>query len=264
MKDEDYKPFYLNDIVEINEGYYILNGFPQYDFNEDLHYELHIQSNNPLKIIEYYIDDWIYVDLISSSELEIWTGEFESERCSDGSITYTNYSYKMIEKTSKDEWKPKVKDLEVKFNSLLHERLPAYTLTRNKVADNFKRIYKEVFPDDNNTENAHNFLFRSLYGFPQHNLVHEAYLHSLVNPNKKLILFKDWKLDYQLLEIKYNNLLDIDLEDYDIIKKHVIDIYQNMFSHMLPNLKYQFKDVDEKKHTVLFDSIIKVLDKTEF
>ncbi len=263
MKDEDYKPFYLNDIVQVNDNYYVLNGWPHYYPNEDLYYEIHIESNGSLEIIKYYVDSWIYVDLISPRKLEIWTGEFESERCSDGTMSYTYYSYNEIEKTSKAEWKPKVKDLEVKFNNLLNQRLPAYILTRNKVADNFKRIFKEVFPDGSNTDKAHNFLFRSLNGFPGHGLFHEAYLISLVNPNKELILFKDWKFDYQLLEEKYNNLLNVDLEDYDIIKKHVIDIYKNMFSHMLPNLKYNFKDVDEQKYTALFDSIIKMFDKTE-
>jgi hypothetical protein len=89
MKDEDYKPFYLNHIVQVNNNYYVLNGWPHYYPNEELYYEIHIESNGSLEIIKYYVDSWIYVDLISPRELEIWTGEFESERCSDGTMSYT-------------------------------------------------------------------------------------------------------------------------------------------------------------------------------
>jgi len=267
MRAEDYKPFYLSDIVEVNDCYYILNGGPQ-NYNEDLYYEIHIESDSTLRIIKDYIDSWIYVDLISSSKLEIYTGEYESERCSDGPMTYTNYSYKEIEKTSKAEWEPKVKDLKDKFYTLLNDRLPLYVLTRDKVVHNYQRLYKEMLADiSNGIDKACLSLFGSLYGIFGPNLVSDYYLHTLVNKDKEFIkeltFFKDWELEYLHWETKYNNLLKIDLEDYPTIKNHVIDIYKKTFNHMLPNVKYQFKDVDEQKYTALFDSIINRLYETE-
>ncbi|WP_121809495.1 hypothetical protein [Mucilaginibacter kameinonensis] len=263
MKDEDYKPFYLNNILVIDEGYYVLNGFPLYFPNEDLYYEIHIKSNDSLKIIKSYVEDWIYIDLISTVELEIYTGEHIQECFSDGPSSYTYYSYREIEKTFKNEWKPKVKNLEVKFHKLLNQRLPAYITARSNVVQNFKCLYKEISPNNNNTDKAHTFLFASLYSFPGSDLASEAYLHSLINPSKELILFKDWKSDYLYLEAKYNSLVNIDLDNYVIVKNHVIDIYKNMFNHVLPSLKYNFEDVDEPKYTTLFTSLIKMLDKTE-
>ncbi|NTE02207.1 hypothetical protein G6M26_28125 [Agrobacterium tumefaciens] len=263
MKDEDYKPFYLNEIVEVNDGHYILKGYPQYNFNEDLYYEIHIKSNSEyINMIKRYMYNYIFIDLISENELEVYYGEFYSECFSDGEISYTSYLYNKIEKTSKDEWKPKFKGLESKFDALLNQRLPEYVVTRNKVAQNFKQLLKETLLNSED-DKASAFIFGSLHNFPFPDRLSEADLHLLVNPNKELILFKDWKFDHQLLEVKYNNLLNVDLEDYDIIKKHVIDIYKNMFSNMLPNLKYNFKDVDEQKYDALFNSIIKMFDKTE-
>jgi len=263
MRDEDYKPFYLNDIVEVNDGYYILNGYPQYYFNEDFYYEIHIKSSSEyFNMIKRYLHNYVFIDLISENILEIYYGEFYSECLSDGELSYTSYLYKQIEKTSKNEWKPKFKELESKFHALLNQRLPEYVVTRNQVAQNFKQLLKGTLLNSEDNK-ASTYIFGHLHNFPRTDLVSEAYLHSLINPNKELILFKDWKFDYLHLEAKYNNLLQIDLDDYSIIKDHVIDIYKKTFNHMLPNLKYNFKDVDEQKYTALFDSILKKLDKLE-
>ncbi|WP_461453383.1 hypothetical protein [Mucilaginibacter sp.] len=102
MKNADYKTFYLESITEINEKYYVLNGYPQQDYDENYYYEIHIESTRALSIIKTYIDEYICIDVTSENSLTIYYGEFYSESFDDGEFSYINYSYQKIKKTSKD------------------------------------------------------------------------------------------------------------------------------------------------------------------
>jgi len=267
---EENKRFYLNDIIEIDDKYFILNGWPQYDPNEDLYYEIHIKSNSEyLNMIKHYVDDYIFVDLISENKLEIYYGEFDSECCSDGTFSYTNYLYKETEKTSKNEWKLKFKDLQRKFDNLLNERFPSYMLTRNEVVHNYQSLYKEIVLDnDYKLDKSSAYIFGSLNGRFKNDIGQTHDLYALINSNKKLVLFKDWKLEYSCLNEKYNNLLKADLNNYTIIKNQIIDIYTKLFNgiltkYILPNLGYGYKEFDKDKCVDLFELIIKKLSQIE-
>lgn len=272
MRDQDYIPCYLSSITAIDDYYYILNVNPQFEYDEDYYYEIHIKAPYSLKIIWCYVNDYIYIDLISADKLEIYYGEFYSECCSDGEFQFSLYSYEKIEKTSRLEWKPKVQDLTIKLNNLVIEKAPFYRSTVIKVINRYQAIYEE------HLQNIYRFgltvaeikkcyPFRSLDHFNWttgrfSDFSFEYHLKGLIGQYQICRLEKDWEWVYLDLEIRFNNLLKFDLGDYQLIKNQLINIYTKIFEHNLPHLRYQFENCDEQKYIALFDSIIGTFDQS--
>lgn len=274
MIDEEYKPYFLDSITKVDDSYYILNGTPQYEYDEDYYYEIHIKATYGLNSIRHYVHDYIYIDLISANKLEIYYGELYADACSDGEFNYTFYSYEKIEKTSKLEWKQKVKDLRIKLDNLLIEKTPAYMATAVKVIDKYQAIYQEHIENNNFgltvAEIKERFPFKDLDGLFFNwsagrylEADFERRLSGLIRQYQLCRLEKDWEWDYLDLEFRFDNLIRFDLGDYNLIKNQIINIYTEIFERLLPWLKYNYKNIDEQKYKALFASIISTLDQTE-
>ncbi|WP_342331218.1 hypothetical protein [Pedobacter sp. FW305-3-2-15-E-R2A2] len=263
MTEETYQPCYLDSITEVSDRYYILNCFSRTLAKEDYYYEMHIESDHTLEIIKTYVDGYIYVELISASKLEIHTGEFYSESFSDGEMGYTRFFFTEVEKASRLEWKSKVMDLREKFDDLLKERVSDYEFARNKVVDKYQSIYDQHIQSGNTfgltvSEISKTNLFNRLYTI-FNGSVSTYYLDQLAGANGKTTLMKDWALEYLDWETRFNNVVKVNLKDDQLIKTHVVNIYTNTFEHMMSNLKYNYKNVDELKYTRLFNSVIQGL-----
>ncbi|SHE67009.1 hypothetical protein [Pedobacter caeni] len=261
MTTESYKAFYLDSISEISDHYFILSGFPEYDYREDYYYEIHLESISQLTIIREYVDNWIYIDVISSDILEIYVGECYEDCSSDGQLAYKRYEYQEIEKTSKEVWKPKAQEMRNRLISLLESKLPEYTTVRNEFVEQYKASYNRHIRAENTfglniTELSETRLFDYLYVLFD-SLYNPHYLENLAFPNRRLPLPKDWKVEYSELEESLEKLSKVDLTDTALMKNHVINIYNNTFEHMLSNFKYNYANVDESKYTQLFNSVIR-------
>ena len=72
---------------------------------------------------------------------------------------------------------------------------------------------------------------------------------------------------YDKIDDKFTWRQAMDLVKDDELQLPKASDFMVMVEHngmeFLPNLKYNFKDVDEQKYTALFDSILKKLDKLE-
>jgi hypothetical protein len=260
MTKESYKPFYLDSISEISDYYYILKGFPQHDYKEDYYYEIHLESLFPLTRIKEYVDDFIYIDVISSSTLEIYTGQFYEESFSDGPLTYTRYEYQEIEKSSRTPWKPKVLELRNRLNFLLENKLSEYIAARNEFVEQYKASYNQHTHAENTfglsiTELSETHLFNNLYHL-FNSLYEKHYLEDLAFPNRRAPLPNDWKDEYSVLEERLDKLSKVDLTDTTLMKTHVVNIYKNTFEHLLSNFKYNYVNADEGKYRLLFNSVI--------
>lgn len=263
MTEETYNSCYLHSITEVSDRYYILNGSSRKLYNEDYYYEIHIESDHSMEIIKTYVDDYIYVELISDNELEIHNGDSYSESSSDGVMSYARYFFAELEKTSRLEWKSKVMDLRKKLGDLLNERVPAYEFARNEVVDKYQSAYDRHIQSGNTfgltaAEISKTNLFNGLYRL-FNGCYSSYYLDQLAGASGKSILRKDWALEYLDWETRCNDVVKVNLKDDQLIKTHVVNIYTKTFEHMVSNLKYNYKNVDELKYTRLFNSVIQEL-----
>jgi len=264
MKSEDYHPLWVESVVEITNRDYILYGYPE-SYNEDFYFKINIQSDDDLTRLNDHEGEYIHIDLVSSNELYINSGQFAGDSSTDGPIRYINYSYQEIEKTSREEWKPKLKDLHIRFTNLLKEKLPLYQSTSERIINRYQSIYKSHIESGNTfglteTEMLETRIFLELYNyFSYHG--HESCLFQLVTKEKKTQFSKDWRVDFLALQVKFDDLLKVDLEDYNLIKDHIIGIYKFSFHSRLHSLKYSYRYMDENKYRSLFNSIIETVNQ---
>ncbi|WP_192820706.1 hypothetical protein [Rufibacter sp. LB8] len=267
MTEAEYKPFYLESVIEVNDQYYILEGYPPYEFDENYFYEIHIEAPAIHFNFQDYVDTFICADILSSRKLEIYYGsEYYSESFSDGEIEYKNYTFKKIKKASETEWKPKFQDLQRRYNKLLNEKLPAYVINKDKVENNYRFIYDNLVSSGKNYGIKDDSIdkprvFISLYHLLS-SLYTQYYLEELVSSPQTKVLRKDWNIDFLALETKFNNLLKVNVDDYAVVKSQFIEIYTDSFNHMLSNIKHNYKDIDESQYILLFADVIKKLKQT--
>ncbi|MBE9662340.1 hypothetical protein [Mucilaginibacter myungsuensis] len=227
--------------------------------------------------MKHYADSCVFIDVISSDRLEIYVGsEYFSESWSDGEISYHNYSVVSLEKASKLEWKPRFLNLELEFNKLFKIRMCKYLITRDHVVNNYQKIYSERSQIEtdfslNDPEIVETGIFKTLFYLldKSHYITRdqlyytnyeERYFRQLLRQNKKQLETKDWKDDYLDLEFIYNYLSDIDLNDFQLMKTHVISIYTERFNLTVDNFKYNYTHVDEQKYRTFFNSLMDQLD----
>ena len=74
---------------------------------------------------------------------------------------------------------------------------------------------------------------------------------------------KDWENEYIELDKIFTLLKSIDIDSYSLIKTHIIELYKKSFNYMLPNLKYNYKDIDERLYEVFFYDLLENLNQTE-
>lgn len=267
MDSSKYNPYVLESFEKQNEQNYILGILP-INYEEDFYYEIHIKTELPyMDNLKQAIGSHIYVDLISNNRLEIYLGEYYEECVTDGDFEYISYEYKKIEKENKITWKPKYINLKSEFEKIFDFKLKPYELNRRKVVDNYRSIYREEIQrhskEDIDKLNKGDF-FQRIYQLFEYNPSWDSF-NKLINPKFQYYppTPKDWKIEYLELEKIYNNLKDIDVENYLIIKNHIIELYKKTFNHMLPNLKYSNKDIDENIYIDFFNVILEKLNQTE-
>ncbi|WP_304063778.1 hypothetical protein [Pedobacter glucosidilyticus] len=267
MKKSEYKSSVLESFKKVNDTNYILGILPN-NYDEDYYYEIYITTESKFIVnLKDSIGDHIFIDLISNNHMEIYIGEYYEESCSDGSFEYLFYELKKTEKENRIVWKPKFKALISEFRSLFNVKLVPYEINRRKVVNNYRRIYSNEIKISSTIEsdiiNGVSF-FQSIYQLFEYNPPSDSF-SKLINPNFLYYppTHKDWKVEYLELEKRFHDLKNVDVENYTIIKSHIIELYKKTFSYMLPNLKYNYNNIDEKNYVVFFNGILEKLNQTE-
>lgn len=270
MEHSKYKPYVLVSFEETEDYNYILGIFPinSIDYDEDYYYEIHIKTEYPyISNIKESIGSHIYVDLISSTLMEIYTGEFYEECFSDGYFKYISYDYKKTEKENKISWKTKFLYLKSQFKKLFDSKIKPYELTRRKVVENYRTLsfeeMKKLSKEERDKLNKGSF-WQILYQLFEYNPPSDSF-NQLIDPNYQYypLTKKDWKVEYLELEKKYDNLKLIEPENYKVVNSHIIKLYNKSFYWMLNNLKYNHKEIDENLFIGFFNIIMEKLHHKE-
>ncbi len=267
MKKSEYKSSVLESFEKVNDINYILGILPN-NYDEDYYYEIYITTESKFLVnLKDSIGDHIFIDFISNNHMEIYIGEYYEESCSDGSFEYLFYELRKTEKENRITWKPKFKILISEFRSLFNVKLVPYEINRRRVVNNYRRIYNNEIKVKSkivsDIKKGISF-FQSIYQHFEYNPSSDSF-RKLINPD---FLYypptqKDWEIEYLELEKKYYNLKIIDVENYTIVKNHIIDLYKKTFNHMLPNLKRNYIHIDEKDYATFFNDILEKLNQTE-
>lgn len=268
MQEQVYKPYYLESIQYVRNYFIILNVRPSNNFDIDFYHEIHIEAEKEtLGAFNFMIGNYIFIDLLSPTELEIYEGEFYSECSTDGPWKYQSFEFKTLEKASKIEWKPKYNELLLDFKKLFDQKVIAYEIVRDKVAVNYQRIYLQELETKNifglsMEEIGRTHLFDSLYRLFNFSSAWDG-LNVLIDPNNFIPQTpKDWKTAFLDLEKVFENLKSVNVSDYSIIRDHMIERYRRSFGYQLPNLKYNHKEIDEQKYTSFFEYLMEQLRRT--
>lgn len=267
MDNYTYRPYVLTSFENQNDNNYILGIIPN-NYNEDYYYEIHIETELPyINNIKNSIGDYIFIDLISTKNLEIYVGEFYEESIVDEKFEYISCEFKKIVKENKTNWKPKYLALKSDFKKLFDTKIKPYELNRRKVVDNYKRIYFEEINKYNKEEIEKlsiGKLFDTLYQIFEQNPSSDSF-NKLIDSKFQYFapIKKDWVIEYESMEKLYSNLKTLDVEEYSTIKIHMIELYRKTFNYMLPNKKYNYKDFDEKAVEDFFKIILDKLESTD-
>lgn len=268
MEYSEYNPYVLVSFEKKDDNNYILGILPIY-YDENYYYEIHIKTKYQyINNIKESIGSYIYVDLISNNFMEVYTGEYYEESCSDGDFEYISYDYQKIEKENKISWKPKFLNLKSNFKKLFDSKLKPYELTRRKVVDNYRSLYLEEIENYNEEERDKlnkGDIWHLLYQLFENNPSWDSF-NKLIDPNFQYYppTKKDWEVEYLELEKTYNYLEFIEPENYQVIKVHMIELYKKSFNWMLPNLKFNYKEIDENLFIEFFNVIIEKLNSKEY
>lgn len=236
----------------------------------DIDFYHEIQITAPQQTFDSFkraIGQYIHIEILSPTILEIYEGEFYEESTTDGPLPYNSFSVKRLQKTGRTEWKSLYDQLLVKFKKLFAQKVKIYEATRNKVAAHYKVIY--------NTQVATNHLsglslaelekgniFNSLYWQYDNNPAWDG-LSDLIEPGYLTAPTpKDWGLAHATLQQAYENLQVVDVSDYATIRNHMIKRYTATFKNMLCNLPYNYKDIDKAKYEGFFQLLMEKLAKT--
>lgn len=267
MECSKYNPYVLVSFEKTEDYNYIL-GISPINYDEDYYYEIHIKTESPyISNIKESIGSYIYVDLISSNHMEIFTGEYYEESCSDGDFEYISYDYKKIEKENNISWKTKFLYLKSQFKKLFDSKLKVYELTRRKVVENYRTLYLEEIEKFSKEErdklNKESF-WQSLYQLYEYNPSWDSF-NKLLDSNGQYYSAtkKDWEVEYLELEKKYEYLKFIEPENYEVINLHIVELYNKAFNWMLRNLKYNYKEIDENLFIEFFNVIMEKLQQKE-
>jgi hypothetical protein len=266
LQEEDYKPYYLESIQQVKDDFDILNVRPLHYSDIDFYHEVHIEADRRnLDTLKYQIGGYIYIDLLSSTELEVLEGQYYHECTTDGPWKYRSFEFKTLEKASKQDWKPKYNKLLGDFKKLFDQKVVVYEMVRDKVVVNYQTIYLQELKTKNTygLSNDKTHLFDSLYRLFNFNPAWDG-LNILIDPTYLTPQTpKDWKIAFLNLEKVFENLKGIDVSNYATIRDHMIEQYRRSFHYQLPNLSYNHKGIDEQNYTSFFEHLMKRLKETE-
>ncbi|MFT3681345.1 MAG: hypothetical protein QM791_13795 [Ferruginibacter sp.] len=268
MTEKEYQPYYLEAVTIIGDDHFVLDVLPRYA-DEDHYYEIHITAGkSTLQAIEHTIESYIFIHLVSSTQLEIYQGEFYEESSVDDAL-YQRFEFKTLEKGLKQEWKPKYKQLSAIFKKLFDQKLVPYEATRRCVVSAYRELYTRQLRTGatfglSSEEIRKTSLFPQLFLLFGDNNPSWAGLHELIDPaylTPKTA--KDWHTAFIKLEKVFNNLEKAVVSDYNTIRNHMTESYARTFNYMLPNLKYNHQNIDEEKYRALFNDLMYRLKQTD-
>ena len=266
MKESEYNPYLLHSFERISENCYILDVIP-YNYDDDYYYQITIVTNNEyINYLKNEVNEYIYVNIISSNELEIFIGKYLKESTCYGYFEYTWYKYEKIEKLNKNEWKSKFYNLLTEFKSLFNIKIKDYELNQKKVVYNYRSIYNEQIKKSNGLDfeilRIGN-VFNIIYLLFENNTCLENF-NKLINYNVFFYpIQKDWKIEYFELDKAFNKLKAINIENYSVVKTHMIGLYENAFNSTISDLKRDYPNTNESLHKDFFNIVIKKLNDTE-
>ncbi|NOQ73503.1 MAG: hypothetical protein GQ574_15970 [Crocinitomix sp.] len=260
MRDSDYKPYILLSINAINEGDYVLGILPN-NQDENYYYEIHISTTSlEINNLKNSIGDYIFVEIISSSILDIWNGDSINECFSDGVFEYTSYDLIKTEKTNRIEWKPKFEKLTAVFKEDFKKKSKPYRLNRMEFIHTYKRIYRKERPDligENRGKQKATVFFEFIYLMFQH-IYPEYHFHKFIDPAFSYLPEspKDWKEAYIKLEQKCTILANLDVDNYELIKNHMLVMSKEAFESHVPNYLLDDPRPDIKEKRDSFNALI--------
>jgi hypothetical protein len=268
MTAQAYKPYYLEAITSVNENNFFLDIRPNDVADIDFYHEIHIEAPpETFHAFKRAIGQYIYIDLLSPTKLDVYEGEFYEESTTDGSFGYSSFEIKKLEKRGRTEWKPAYNMLLTQFKKLFAQKVKLYEITRKKVVAHYQAIYNEQIASNDmsgltRADLDKGGLFNTLYRHSDNNPAWDG-LSDLIEPGYLTAPTpKDWGLAYAALQQVYKNLQAVDVIDYTTIRNHMITRYARTFKHMLRNLPYNYKDIDTTKYEGFFQLLMNRLDKT--
>lgn len=271
---ENYEPYFVESISVVDEEkfHYVLDVVPPYSvtnpFDEDWYFEIHLTTRNHPLNYKDFIRNYIHIHHLNDNAIEIFEGEFFEDSCSEEPFVYEKLEVKKFEKAEQSEWKAKCTSLEKEIRSLMGEKLPQYSVMRNKVVQNYQRIYeqsKPLIPIFGLTEKAvkETYLFACLFNFFTNN-PYEDSLNKLIDPeyyHQKQV--KNWKDLFDHLKTKFENLQQADVSYYELVRDHMITRYEWTFHYMMPSLLINYKNADGKGYSQYFNYLMSKLKETE-
>lgn len=264
MTEDNYKPYYFEGVEEITPGYFILYVI-EHNNNEDFYTEIHLHSNQMTSAYLFSVKkSEIFIDILSPNLLDFYEGQYYHESCVER-FEYTSIEWKSIAITS-PEWKAKYKELRFSLHQKIRLAEKIYEPTLNKVITNFQQIYDKQVALGNTEGLTH----EDLNKLSVFKILYRSYtntwdgINHLINPNhgKMYVLYKDWKDAYNDTEKLMVNLSQLDLSNYEFIKQQMIYRYTKVFNITLPNLKFNYQGVDEKKFIAFFNLLMNKLKET--
>jgi hypothetical protein len=270
-----YEPYFVESISQKTAGNYkyVFDVIPPLSktnnrYDENFYYELHITTIENHIDYNDFLQSYIHIEFIDNETIEIYEGEHYEESSTNGPFKIELIKLEKLEKKSKSEWKLKFINLKRDFEKLVDFKLNDYSQVRNEVIENYRKIYDKSLINLhefglNEDEINNPYIFRMLYTLFNGNSAKDS-LNKLIDPdyyNPKQ--FKSWQQDFEKLDVKYRNLKEIDVSDYEKIRDHIVEIYKRTYQHMIPSLSYNYPNIDEIKYNLFFDFLMTKLRETE-
>ncbi|NOQ71877.1 MAG: hypothetical protein GQ574_07745 [Crocinitomix sp.] len=264
MIESDLIPDRLVSFEKIDDTSYVLDVVPQ-QHDDDFYYEIHISTDSSaITLMKSSIGKKIFVEIISSTDMDIWEGEWIEESYSIATFKYSSYERKKTEKANKEIWKSKVMQLEVNYRNKFNTRLKEFRRNRLDIIYLAKKVYKTEIENYSNEKFLKcgaslilNLIFPSLYSSAAWYT-----FNTFIDPNFEVYkkTDKDWKETYINLEQNYSTMLIADLSDRYKIKSHIIQLYKKEFENRLWSDLANHPYIEKEKYTQFFYELMTKLE----
>lgn len=271
---ENYEPYFVESLSFVDEEkfYYVIDVIPPSSVlgarDENLYFEMHLTTKKHLLNYKDFERNHIYIHHIDSTTIEIFEGEFFEDSCSEEPFEYESLELKKFEKAERSEWKGKCIGLESMIRDMMSEKLPAYSMKRNKAVQNYQIIY------ENSKTVIHTFgltkemvekpyLFSCMFTLFNQNPYDDS-LNKFVDPeyyHHKQV--KSWRDKFESLNTKFENLQHVDVLDYTLVRDYIIEGYRWIYHYMMRSLLLNYKNINERAYSEYFNYLMNKLKETD-